>query len=127
VLDKSRNPIKLWISNLDVSGAISAPSNLYFRPVSVDYLVKAISIIANKKDSGIFHLRGETFLSYYDLCKLLCERYNFNTDKVSQLHVNIAGFNPHGIYPELCMWHTKEVTGITEEPLEGLLYNLSKE
>jgi dTDP-4-dehydrorhamnose reductase len=127
VLDKSKDPIKSWISNFDVSGAISAPSNLYFRPVSADYLVESISLIAKKKESGIFHLRGETFLSYYDLCKLLFERCNFNTDKLSQSHINIASFNPHDVYPELSMWHTRKITGITEESLESLIYNLSKE
>lgn len=128
VLDKARDPIKSWVSNLKTSGVICAPTNLYFRPVSVNYLVESINTISDKKESGIFHLRGETFLSYYDLCKLLCKRYNLNTDKILlQFHINTASFNPRGVYPELSMIYTKKITGIFEEPLESLICNLSNE
>jgi dTDP-4-dehydrorhamnose reductase len=127
VLDRSRDPIKSWFADIAESRSTTAPDNLYFRPVSVDYLVNTICLLGALKKCGVFHLRGERLLSYFEFSRMLFERLSIGKAKVSPFKIQLGDFNPKEAYPELCMAHTGRIMGISAERVESVINYLVNE
>lgn len=90
VIHKSLPLLERWIENLRLGQSITAFQDRQFSPISLQYVVNHVVRIANSGRSGIYHLTGNSDLSYYDFAKLLAARLGVNTEIVK------PSFAPHG-------------------------------
>lgn len=99
---------------------VEAFSDLYLSPVSLAYVCRGLQKIAQARVPGVFHLSGETELSYSQFARLLADRAGAAGDLVRPV-VSVSRTDVHVLYrpryPALRMTRTTQLLGLQPEPI----------
>ena len=74
VLSRSLPLLDGWMVNIQAGRSISALQDRHLSPVSLKYVADGLARIAISGRSGIYHLTGDTEMSYYEFAKLLAAK-----------------------------------------------------
>lgn len=112
-----------FLESLRTREPLHAFSDLMIAPVSLAYVGNGLLAIASRRESGVFHLSGQSELSYSD-CAFKMARYaGLNQDLVVAVHSSSTTvevlFRPE--FPALGMPATQDILGIAPEPIEDVL------
>ena len=81
----STSPFDSWVEAVSAGQAITAFDDLFFAPILFSNSAEAICDIICRKLSGIFHLSGESDISYADFAKGLISTANLNPNLVKRV------------------------------------------
>lgn len=105
---------------------LMAFDDLCLSPVSLDYVCNGLAAIARGKSSGVFHLSGESEISYSEFAAMLAERLNCPADLIVPSRSTMADrkvfFRPE--HPALGMRRTQKILGCAPESLVSVLDKL---
>jgi dTDP-4-dehydrorhamnose reductase len=85
VVDPTRSLLARWRTDLTHHRRIQAFQDLFFCPVSLNFVGKAIVDIVRERREGIFHLTGLKDLTYADAAEQLASRIGISTDSVERV------------------------------------------
>jgi dTDP-4-dehydrorhamnose reductase len=75
VLTPSLAPFPMWAKDLLSGNNIEAFTDFVFSPISGRYVARGILRIGNAAQGGVFHLSGQSDLSYFDFAELLARHF----------------------------------------------------
>lgn len=81
-ISKKKSYSDYIIHNLKKNKKIRVASNIYFNPVSMNYLLKTIHRIIIKKAYGLYNLGSKDFVSKYNFVKKIAKLKNFNLKQI---------------------------------------------
>jgi len=99
-----------WYKDLVRHEPIKALADLYFCPVYIDYLIKSILLILDKKEKGIFQISSYPSISYYEAAQHMA-----NTMPRSQ-NLIMRQTNPCLSEQETAIMNTDRFEKLTELP-----------
>lgn len=79
--------LKQWESSLKAGQSIEAFTNMSIAPITQETVVARIDKLVHKRETGIFHLSGESDISYYEFAKKFALNLNCNIDLVKAVQV----------------------------------------
>lgn len=103
---------------------IEAYDDILFSPISLSYTCSSLLKIASLKLPGIFHLSGETSISYFKLLKMLAVRLSLPVELIKSQNSSICEsilFYYKPLFPVLSMKETFQLTGIKPESFDDFL------
>lgn len=122
VLHRSHDLASGWIRSLRSGNKIQAFSDRTLTPISLGYTVSNLLEIANGGVSGVFHLSGNSEISYYEFAKNLANHLKADKRLVEPV---FSGFN-RGVLGEvyggkLAPTSLNEMLSIGSEPLDRMI------
>jgi dTDP-4-dehydrorhamnose reductase len=116
-----------FLADLGAGVPCAALSDLMLCPVSLDYVVRGVSAIVQRRLPGIFHLSGAAELSYAGFAAALAAHLGVAGDLVRPVDLETAGiatpFRP--LHPGLGMAATRERLGIGPQSLEDVVRSVA--
>jgi dTDP-4-dehydrorhamnose reductase len=83
VISKNNNLFKNWLTELNNNKLIFPFNNIYFAPISIEYLMNSVLEIINNNIVGLNHLSSHSDMSFSDAAFYLCEKLNLNSNLVN--------------------------------------------
>lgn len=83
VLTRTTPLINSWVKSLSGGKKISAWEDCYFSPISLNYAINAIALIAYAEQSGISHVSGSDDISYAHFAQMLAIKVCGSDDLVN--------------------------------------------
>ena len=118
-----------WIEKLGGGKEIQPFSDFFFCPVSLKFLSHSLAALALLRPSGIFHLSGQSQVSYAEFAKVLAKSMGVDSDIV--VPTNSARFKVPAFYtprqPCLSMASTTALLGIQPQSLQSVVDDLLSE
>ena len=93
VLDGAAGLIGSWHQNLINGKTITPFSDMVMAPILLEMVNKAISLILNSKQSGIFQLSGDIDISYAEAAHILADSIGANKNLIQPVPAREAGFS----------------------------------
>jgi len=117
-----------FIRKLKNGDEVDAFNDVRLSPISLKYVCESLLRIAEIGATGIFHLSGDTELTYTELAGQLASRLNIPQCRIRPVSSLSKGvevlYKP--IHPALRMERTHQLLGISPEPLGRVLDQLIK-
>jgi len=126
VLSSRTDIVRKFIERLKRGESVEAFSDFHLSSVSLAYVVNSLLIIESSRTGGIFHLSGETELSYAELARRFADKLGVSEDLVRETTVERSR-NPPVYRPRhsaLGMSLTAKTLGLNPEPVDAMLANL---
>lgn len=118
-----------WIERLGCGKEIQPFSDFFFCPVSLKFLTHSLAGLALIRPSGIFHLSGQSQVSYAEFAKVLAKSMGVAADTVVPTYS--AEFKVPAFYPPrqpcLSMASTTALLGVQPQALQSVVDDLLSE
>ncbi len=129
ILTNSKHSIENNLfSKLKNNKIINPFEDLLLAPVSEDYVIENLYKIFKNKIGGIYHLSGDSEISYADLFYVVAKKYNFDQDMIKPIKIVNSGvdilFRPK--HPGLGMESTCKILKISPEKTSEMLQIFNK-
>ncbi len=111
--------ISNWISKLKNEESITAFFDMFMAPISIDFAVNLLTIIAQKKMSGIVQGSAYRDISYVEAANYIAKKIGVSTNLVQQLSYKSAGISYSPKNTTLNSSRLKELNITTPSPLEA--------
>lgn len=82
--------VKKWIDDLNSMKNIAPFSDLTLSPISMELVITAIFLLATMKKSGVFHLSGESDITYVDIANYLLKKLSIDKELINP--INAIGY-----------------------------------
>jgi dTDP-4-dehydrorhamnose reductase len=83
VISKNNNLFTNWLTELNNNKLIFPFDNIYFAPISIEYLKNSIIEIINKNIVGLNNLSSNSDMSFSDAAFYLCEKLNLDSNLIN--------------------------------------------
>jgi len=83
IIFKTNDLFRNWVSELNSHKSISPYSDIYFSPISIEFLMFAILEIINKKITGLNQISSKTDMKFSDAAFYICEKLNLNSNLIN--------------------------------------------
>lgn len=94
ILTNSTNSIENYLFlELRNRKLVNPFEDLLMAPVSEYYAIENLYKIFRKKIPGVYHLSGETEISYADLCYEIAKKFDFDRNIIKPIKINNSGAN----------------------------------
>jgi dTDP-4-dehydrorhamnose reductase len=126
VLSSTTDIVRKFMEHLKRGESVEAFSDFYLSPVSLSYVVNCLLIIESLRAGGIFHLSGDTELSYAEFARRLAKKLGVSADLVHETTVESSQIPPlyRPRHPALGMSLTAKTLSLNPEPIDAMLANL---
>lgn len=124
ILDSKTGILQEWITHLLANKPINAFKDLYISPVSLDYAAKFIISLLKNKKRGIWHLSGNSELSYYDLACALCDKLGTSRQLIKAEQMEQQEKFALPLHPSLDCSKTHKELGIRAQRVEDMIEDL---
>lgn len=126
ILAPDTPPLPNWFAAWRRGETVQPFADLIFAPMSVQFVASALATLGEKRIPGDLHLSGAANVSYVDFASALCGKMGLDSRLIApttavEKGVNIL-FKPR--YSGLGMRRTTELSGITPQPLAGVVEDL---
>jgi dTDP-4-dehydrorhamnose reductase len=101
VVEKKTRLFADWRNEWQRGRSVSAFSDHFLSPISLDQVVEALAYVATSNTSGIVQISGEVDVSYADVAHHLARRWSVHPSKVVPV-----GAREYGIPPSEVLTHT---------------------
>jgi dTDP-4-dehydrorhamnose reductase len=82
IITNSNNLFQNWIINLKSNKVINPFYDIYFSPISINYVLKAVDIIINDKITGLFNISSTSDISYNDAANFISDKMSLNKNLI---------------------------------------------
>jgi len=117
-LTPTPNFLMYLYQTLQEGKSFNAPSFLYGNPTYANDLVRAVSELIDKGQSGVFHVVGSGYINRYDWAIKFCDRVGLEKEKIIRVENPPENLSPKR--PLLSNLNTDKVRQIIETPLHGV-------
>ncbi len=124
VLTETTPAIARFSEHIRNKASFEAFSDLRFSPLSLRYVVESLLKIASMKAGGVFHLSGDSELSYADFAKRMAAGMNVDPGLVGDTNSSSLQIHFRPKFPGLGMARTAETIGLKPEPLDIMIEGL---
>lgn len=123
ILGPQTSPLPAWRAAWAKGEVVRPFTDLIFAPMSVRFVGEALATIAEKRVAGNLHLSGAENVSYVALAHAIARKIGVDAERIvpvtsTEMGVHIP-FKP--AYSGLGMTRTTALTGITPQPLDGVV------
>jgi len=129
ILDRNTSPLPNWINSWKQGEAVQPFSDLIFAPMSVQFVGDALATIGEKRIPGHLHLSGVDNVTYVEFAFALAKKMGVDPRLIVPTTATAKGvhiaFKPS--YSGLGMKRTTELSGISPQPLAGVVEDLLME
>lgn len=129
VISIATRPLPNWLTAWRAGREVTPFSDLYFSPVTLDYIHAFVLGLVERTQSGVFHLSGERNMNYAEFCRPFAVRMGFHDALIRPLNSREAGvilrFSPRNA--GLGMAATLRETGVGPQIFEAVLDALAAE
>ena len=73
------------VSNIKKKNNVNLFHDVYFTPVTFNFLLETIFLLIKKKSTGIYNISCNEILSKYDFGNLICDLLNINKNYLSKI------------------------------------------
>ena len=122
VMSAAHSILNTWRQRSAEGLTIEAFSNVAIAPISLDYAVSALILIAGLNKTGVYHLAGELKMTYYELTLQLAEKKFINRNLIS----NKINLQYSYICNSLTTLQTELATGLKQQTLEDFINDITK-
>lgn len=113
-----------WMEALKSGGVVEAATNRWLSPISLPFAVRGLIAIAEGRQSGLYHLAGESAISYFELAVRLAVAIEAKQAQVRPVELgsgNVSG--PFNSAP-LNMSETMQRTALHPQSLDSVVADL---
>ncbi len=77
-----------WVNNLKSNIEINPFNDIYFSPISLDYLLNVIDIILKERITGLYNISATNDISYKDAAFYMCNKMLLNSKLIHPISYN---------------------------------------
>lgn len=89
------------VSNIKKKNNVNLFHDVYFTPVTFNFLLETIFLLIKKKSTGIYNISCNEILSKYDFGNLICDLLNLNKNYISKISKNDLNLTKRPCYMSL--------------------------
>lgn len=82
IITNSNNLFHNWIKNLKFNKEIHPFYDIFFSPISINYILKAVDIIIKDKITGLFNISSTSDISYNDAANYISNKMSLNNNLI---------------------------------------------
>jgi dTDP-4-dehydrorhamnose reductase len=127
ILNEETPPLPGWFSAWARGQTIEPFADLVFAPMSVRFVGEALATVGEKRVPGNLHLSGAENVNYVDFAMKLARRLGVDSRLIAPTTAEAKGvhiaFKPR--YSGLGMRRTTELTGLTPQPIDDVVDELT--
>ncbi len=115
IIGPKTQPFNGWIKQLKNKTVINPFSDMFFSPVSIDFVSKVMIEIADSKKDGIWHISAKEDITYEESARYIARKINVSQKYVQPIKVNDSGLEFESIprYTTLNTSRTEDELGFT--------------
>jgi len=128
--DCQTRPVPQWLENWRVGKSVSPFMDLFFAPMTLEYICAGLNGVVERGQGGVYHLSGAESLDYADFCRRLAVRLSIPEGLVTPVRSEDAGvrlfFRPKN-GAAISMRKTTKALGIRPQPVAEVIERLAAE
>lgn len=125
ILEKDRGIIPIWKNALKTGQPVNIVTNVNIAPISINYAVRFLHALVDKKLAGIWHVSGKEDISYKNLFDAMQKAFTSSTKNNPDVHINYFEQEKSILYGSLNADKSTKQIGLGYQLLDDVFIDLS--